>query len=185
MQKPLSSAILNKDSRRRWVYLALAIASLLVIAGVLLFAMMPRRGLDAGVIQVDAIASQSLSGFLADIGARGMGSVCWLGDPEGQALKIYLNHMPSRWRSWTESLKISNGIDEKNCFGPQVKAIVVRFPVASEVYRLPREQTAKVQGLVSDLLSQGENAADFQRLSSTFILSSGQLLIYGRKPLPN
>lgn len=127
----------------------------------------------------DEVASQSLSAYLHALGAKGSGSVCWLGDPKKVFLNRILGTPESTWARWKEKRRFFSWSPDRSCFDKGVKAIVVLFPFLPEIYELPPEESAQLQREASEVLSQSGRAAKFFRHNVYFhLIGAGSLLVF-------
>jgi hypothetical protein len=136
----------------------------------------------------DLIANQGLSSMLTELGANGLKSVCWLGDPDKKFVHQFLGSHESAWSRLKENLRVHLWQREGSCFEKNITAAVVLFPYV-ESSSLSKKEAAKIvasiQRETSVLLSQTGSGADFEKQSSTFHLQTGaNFQLYTRRPSP-
>ncbi len=158
------------------VYSALGFFIFAVLFAAVIYFDSPARAVQS---PTDEVASQSLGAYLYELGAKGSGSVCWLGDPK----KIFLNRIlgtpENAWARWKEKRRIFSWSPDHSCFDKSVKAIVVIFPFLPEIYDLQQEESAQLQREASEVLSQSGRAAKFFRHNVYFkMIGAGSILVF-------
>lgn len=137
----------------------------------------------------DLIANQGLSSMLTELGADGFGSVCWLGDLQEKFADQYIGSHEALWPRLKEKLRVRVWKREGNCFGKQIKAVVVLFPY-TEMANPAETKSAALIGFaqrdMSLFLSQTGPGSEFEKQSSTFHLQTGaNFQVFTRRPAPN